>query len=188
VTLLTAAVGRFGADAIAGYGIASRLDYLLIPLLFGLGTGLVTMVGVNVGADQLARARRIAWIGSALALGVTELIGLLVTIFPQAWLGLFSDEPSVLTLGTLYLRTVAPAYGAIGLGMMLYFASQGAKRVLWPVLAGTVRMTVAAFAGWLAVACLGASLSTLFQLVTLGAILFGVITSAAMLGGAWGRK
>lgn len=149
VACVTGAVGRFGADAIAGYGIASRLDYLQIPLLFGFGTAVVTMVGVNVGADQMVRAGRIAWIGAAVAFGVTELIGLLAAIFPQAWLGLFSDQPRVLTLGTLYLRTVAQAYGAIGLGMMLYFASQGAKRVLWPVLAGTVRMTVAAFIGWL---------------------------------------
>lgn len=188
VACVTGAVGRFGADAIAGYGIASRLDYLQIPLLFGFGTAVVTMVGVNVGADQMVRAGRIAWIGAAVAFGVTELIGLLAAIFPQAWLGLFSDQPRVLTLGTLYLRTVAPAYGTIGLGMMLYFASQGAKRVLWPVLAGTVRMTVAAFIGWLAVAWLGAGLSTLFQIVALGAILFGVITSGAMLGGAWGRR
>jgi putative MATE family efflux protein len=188
VTFVTGAVGRFGADAIAGYGIASRLDYLQIPLLFGLGTTVVTMVGINVGADRMERARRIAWISAAIAFGVTEVIGLLVTIFPQTWLGLFSDEPRVLALGRLYLRSVAPVYGAIGLGMMLYFASQGAKRVLWPVLAGTARMIVAAFVGWFAVAWLGVGLSTLFQIVALSAILFGVITSAAMLGGAWGRR
>jgi putative MATE family efflux protein len=187
VTCITAAVGCFGAEAIAGYGIASRLDYLQIPLLFGLGTAVVTMVGINVGADQLDRARRIAWIGAAVAFGFTELIGLVVTIFPQAWLGLFTSESGVLTLGVQYLRTVAPTYGAIGVGMTLYFASQGAKRVLWPVLAGTVRMTVAAFIGWLAVVWFGANLSMLFQIVALGTILYCVITSAAVLSGAWGR-
>ena len=64
VLLVTGAVGVFGADALAGYGIASRLDYLLIPLLFGLGTAVVTMVGTNVGAGAVARARRIAWAGA----------------------------------------------------------------------------------------------------------------------------
>ena len=127
VAFVTAAVGRFGADAIAGYGIASRLDYLLIPLLFGLGTAVVTMVGVNVGADQMARVRRIAWIGAVIAFGVTEVIGLLAALFPRSWLGLFSDEPRVLAFGTLYLRTVAPVYGAIGLGMALYFAKSRRK-------------------------------------------------------------
>jgi putative MATE family efflux protein len=188
VAFVTAAVGRFGRDAIAGYGIASRLDYLQIPILFGLGTAVVTMVGINVGAHQMERARRIAWVGAAIGFGITEAIGLLASTFPYDWLGLFSNEPAVLSLGALYLRTVAPVYGAIGLGMTLYFASQGAKHVLWPVLSSTARMTVAAFIGWVAVARFGASLATLFQIVALSAILFGSITSAAILAGAWGRR
>lgn len=187
VTLVTAAVGRFGADAIAGYGIASRLDYIQIPLIFGLGTALVTMVGHNIGAGQPARARRIAWTGAAIAFGMTEAIGLAATLCPQAWIGLFSDEPQVLAMGTLYLRTVAPVYGAVGLGLALYFASQGAKRVLFPVLAGTVRMIVAAVIGWAAVIWFGAGLSTLFQITALAALSYGLLTAAAMMGGAWGR-
>jgi putative MATE family efflux protein len=188
VAFVTAAVGRFGADAIAGYGIASRLEYIQIPLLFGLGTAVVTMVGINIGAEQMARARRIAWTGAALAFGFTELIGLAVTVFPHAWLGLFSDEPRVLALGTLYLRNVAPFYGAIGLALVLYFASQGARRVLFPVLAGTVRMVIAAFIGWWAVFWLGATLATLFQIIALAAITYGVLTAAAVLSGNWGRR
>jgi Na+-driven multidrug efflux pump len=175
VACVTGVVGLFGADAIAGYGIAARLDYLQIPLLFGLGTAVVTMVGINVGADQIERARRIAWTGAAIAVGFTEALGLFVIVFPHAWLGLFSDEPDVLAFGTLYLRTVAPVYGAIALGMMLYFASQGAKRVLWPVVAGTVRMLVAALVGWFAVVGMKADLPTLFQLVALTALLYGAL-------------
>ena len=188
VACVTGVVGLFGADAIAGYGIASRLDYLQIPLLFGLGTAVVMMVGINVGAGQIDRARRIAWTGAAIAVGFTEALGLFVTVFPRAWLGLFSDELEVLAFGTLYLRTVAPVYGAIGLGMMLYFASQGAKRVLWPVVAGTVRMLVAALIGWLAVVEMKAGLPTLFQLVAMAALLFGGITSTAILAGVWGSR
>jgi putative MATE family efflux protein len=187
VTLVTAAVGRFGADAIAGYGIASRLDYIQIPLIFGLGAAMVTMVGHNIGAGQVARARRVAWIGAALAFGMTEVIGLAAAIFPQAWIGLFSDDPPVLAMGVLYLQTVAPVYGAVGLGLALYFASQGAKRVLFPVLAGTVRMIVAAFVGWSAVAWFSAELSTLFQITALAAVSYGLLTAVAMIGGAWGR-
>jgi Na+-driven multidrug efflux pump len=187
VTLVTAAVGRFGADAIAGYGIASRLDYIQIPLIFGLGTAMVTMVGHNIGAGQVARARRVAWIGASLAFGMTEFIGLAAAIFPQAWIGLFSDDPQVLAMGTLYLRTVAPVYGAVGLGLALYFASQGAKRVLFPVLAGTVRMIIAAFIGWSAVIWFGAGLSTLYRITALAAVSYGLLTAVAMIGSAWGR-
>lgn len=187
VMLVTATVGRFGTAAIAGYGIASRLDYVQIPLLFGLGTAVVTMVGTNIGAGQIGRARRIAWIGCAIAFGVTEAIGLLAAIFPHAWLGIFTQDHEVLASGALYLRSVAPVYGAVGLGMALYFASQGMNRVLWPVLAGTVRMIVAGLIGWLAVAQLAASLSTLYLIVALAALLSAAIATAAVLAGAWGH-
>jgi MATE family, multidrug efflux pump len=188
VGFVTAAVGRFGADAIAGYGIASRLDYLQIPLLFAFGTAVVTMVGINVGADQPDRARRIAWIGAAVAFGFTELLGVLAACFPRAWLGLFSHDLHVLTLGSQYLGTVGPTYGAIGIGMILYFASQGAKRVLFPVLAGTARMTVATFIGWLAVANFGASLPALFQIIAVSTVLYGGLVSATMMERGWGRQ
>jgi putative MATE family efflux protein len=187
VTIVTAAVGGFGATALAGYGIASRLDYIQIPIIFGLGTAMVTMVGVNIGADQMARARCVAWIGAVLAFGVTEIIGLAATVFPHAWIGLFSDEPEVLEMGALYLRNVAPVYGAVGLGLALYFASQGANRVLFPVLAGTVRMVIAALVGWSAVTWYGADLPTLYQIVALASVAYGALTAAAVRGGAWGR-
>lgn len=182
VTVVTAIVGRFGPDAIAGYGIASRLDYLQIPLLFGLGTAIMTMVGVNVGAGQTMRAQRIAWVGAAVAFTFTELLGLGVALYPRLWLSLFSDDHAILAAGSLYLRNVAPCYGAIGIGMALYFAGQGAKRVLWPVLAGTVRMVIAAAVGWLAVTQYGAGLTSLFTIVALSALAYGamiVVTNLA---------
>lgn len=188
VTLVTAAVGQFGPMAIAGFGIASRLEYVQIPLLFGLGTAVVTMVGINIGSGQIERARRIAWTGGFLAFGLTEALGLVVAAFPEAWLGLFSPEPDVLSLGALYLQRMAPVYGAVGLSMALYFASQGMKRVLWPVLAGTVRLIVAAFGGWAAVSMFDADLGTLFMIVALAAVLSAGIVCAAILAGAWSRS
>lgn len=187
VVFVTAAVGLFGADAIAGYGIASRLDYIQIPILFGIGTALLTMVGVNIGAGQLDRARRIAWTGAVVSFVVTELIGVTALLFPHAWIGLFSDDPDVHAMAALYIRNVAPVYGFVGLGLALYFASQGAGRVLLPVLAGTARMIIAAFVGWLAVAWYGVGLSTLFLIVGCASVTYGAIVAATMLLGAWGH-
>ena len=186
VTLVTAAVGKFGAAAIVGYGIASRLDYIQIPVIFGIGTALVTMVGINLGAGQIARARRIAWSGASLAFAVTAAVSLFAVFLPHVWIGLFSDDPDVLAMATLYLWTVGPTYGAIGFGMALYFASQGARRVLLPVLAGTARMIIAAFVGWAAVAWYGAPLSTLFLIVALSSVAYGLLTAFAVTRSRWG--
>jgi putative MATE family efflux protein len=188
VVLVTGAVGLFGTDALAGYGAASRLDYVLIPLMFGLGTAAVTMVGVNIGAGDVARARRIAWTGALLSALVTEAIGVSVALFPDLWLCLFTRDPAVLASGESYLRLVAPFYGAVGLGFLLYFASQGAGRVVFPFFAGTVRLVVAAGVGWFVVGVVGVGLSTLFAVVAAASVLYGASMAVIILATPWSRS
>jgi putative MATE family efflux protein len=185
VVLLTALVGSFGTFALAGYGVGARLEYLQIPLVFGFGSALVTMVGTNVGAGQAARARRVAWTGAAMAAGVTEAIGLGAALFPHAWLALFSAEPEVVSAGAAYLRIVGPTYGFFGLGLALYFASQGAGRLLWPLLAGLSRLVVAVGGGWLALHALGAGLASVFAVMALALAVFGIVVAVAIHRGAW---
>jgi putative MATE family efflux protein len=188
VALVTGAVGGYAAQEIAGFGIASRLDYMLIPLLFGFGTAVVTMVATQMGAGQVARARRIAWIGAWLAFCVTEPVGIAAALFAPAWAGLFSADPTVIGTATLYLHRVAPFYGIFGLGMMLYFASQGANRVIWAFLAGTVRLVLAGLGGWIAARWFGAGLGTLFAIVAAALVLFGLISAAATVLDPWRRR
>jgi Na+-driven multidrug efflux pump len=140
IVIATSLVGSFGPAAIAGYGTGSRLEYLLIPLVFGLGGPLVAMVGTNIEADRRDRALRVAWIGAAIAAGLCELIGLCAAAAPHAWLSLFGADASMIDAGSRYLRIVGPAYGLFGPGMALYFASQGAGRLLWPFLGNLARL------------------------------------------------
>jgi putative MATE family efflux protein len=184
IAIATGLVGRFGAAAIAGYGTGSRLEYLLVPLVFGLGGPLVAMVGTNIGAGQRERALRAAWIGAAIAAGMCEAIGLFAAAFPTAWLSLFDTDPAMLDAGARYLHAVGPLYGLFGLGLALYFASQGAGRLMWPLLANFSRLGIAAGGGWLVLRWDG-NLTHLF--LALGAALaaFGLINAGAVAGGAW---
>jgi Na+-driven multidrug efflux pump len=143
------------------------------------------MVGTSVGAGQRARAERIAWVGAGLAAGLTGSIGLCAAIFPGAWLGLFSRDPDVLAAGTRYLTIVGPFYGFFGLGLALYFASQGAGRLAWPLIAGFTRLLIAALGGWLAINQFGAGLSGLFVAIALALIVFGATVATAVKAGAW---
>jgi putative MATE family efflux protein len=185
IVLVTSMIGGFGAAAIAGYGIGSRLEYLLIPLVFGLGAPLVAMVGTNVGAGQVARAQRIAWTGAALGFVMTETIGLAAAALPSQWLGLFSAEPQVIAMGTVYLHWVGPLFGAFGGGMALYFSSQGAGRMAWPLAAGILRLAVAVGGGWCLFRLLDAGLAGLFAMVGLGLLVFGGTVAAAIARGGW---
>lgn len=188
VVVVTGVVGLFGADALAGYGMGSRLDYVLIPIMFGLGTGVVTMVGANMGAGNLARAKRIAWTGALLGFLVTETIGAAAAIAPDLWLHLFSRNSHVVATGTLYLHTLAPLYGAVGVSMLLYFAAQGGGRVLWPFLGGTARLVIAAGLGWLAVTRFGFSLAGLFGVIALSLLISAAFPVVATLTGAIWRQ
>ncbi len=188
VVVLTGLVGSFGTVALAGYGTGARLEYLQIPLVFGLGSALVTMVGTNVGAGQVARARRVALVGGALAFAVTETIGVVAAAFPGVWMGLFTRDPAVAAAGSAYLRVVGPSYGFFGLGLALYFASQGAGRVLWPLVAGFMRLMLAAVGGWIAIHWLDGGPTALAVVIALAFALFGVTLVSAVTGGAWRHR
>jgi putative MATE family efflux protein len=187
VAITIALVGRFGAAAIAGYGVGSRLEYLLVPLCFGLGGPLVAMVGTSIGAGRPERALRTAWIGAAIAFTLTETIGLIAAAMPRAWLTLFDRDPTMLAAGAQYLRIVGPCYGLFGLGMALYFASQGAGRLRWPLTAAVTRFAIAAGGGWLAFRLSG-ELVYVFAALAVALVAFGAINATAVAGGAWFGK
>jgi putative MATE family efflux protein len=184
IAVATALAGQFGAAAIAGYGTGSRIEYLLVPLVFGLGGPLVAMVGTNIGAGERARALRVAWVGAAIAAALCEAIGLLAASFPHAWLSLFDNDPAMLRAGARYLAVVGPFYGLFGLGMALYFASQGAGRLAWPLIANLTRLAIAAGGGWLALRLSG-DLTYVFVALAVALAAFGLINAAAVAGGAW---
>ena len=188
IALTTALVGAAaGPDAIAGFGTGGRLEYLLVPLVFGLGAPLVALVGTNIGAGQPARALRIALIGGALAFALTESIGVAAAVWPRAWLELFGHDPRMLATGSAYLRTVGPVYGFFGLGLALYFASQGAGRLFWPLFAGMLRLLIAIGGGWIALRTSG-SLGGVFAALGVALLAYGMTMAAAIGSGAWFRR
>jgi putative MATE family efflux protein len=144
VVLLTGIAGNLGRDVAIGYAMGARLEYILIPLAFGFGTAIVAMVGTNWGAGRYDRAHRIAWTGGATVGVACAAIGLTAALFPQLWMGLFTDDGEIVRVGASYLQIVGPIYGLYGLGMALYFATQGFGNVIWTVTANALRLLVSA--------------------------------------------
>ena len=186
IAVTTGLTGRISPVAVAGYGTGARLEYLLVPVVFGLGAPLAAMVGSAIGEGDRERALRTAWTGAVIAGAVTEVIGLAAALFPHAWLGLFGHEPAMLEVGTDYLRTVGPFYGFFGFGLALYFASQGAGRLGWPAMSAVLRVILAAGGGMLLVH-LGGGLAALFMMVALALVSFGAVNAVAITAGVWFR-
>jgi len=173
LAIVTAYVAMGGVEALAGYGAGSRLEFLLVPLAYGIGGPVGIVISANLGAGQIERAVKASWIGVAMAFALTELIGLAAAAFPQQWIGLFSQDPSVLQVGAEYLRRVGPFFGFFGLGYALYCVGQATGRMEASVFAALLRAAIAVLGG-LVVVWLKADVTWNFIAVALGMIAFGV--------------
>jgi putative MATE family efflux protein len=185
ILAVTAFAGVFGAQALAGYGMGARLEYMLAPIVFGFGSALVTMVGANVGAGQEARARRVAWTGTAIASLLTGSVGLICATLPESYMSLFTSDPAVMAVGAKYLRTVGPVYFFYGVGVSLFFASQGAGRPGLPLLGSVVRLVLTAGGGAVAVYGLRLDIDALFLVVATAFVVYGSLVAIAVQTRTW---
>jgi Na+-driven multidrug efflux pump len=156
ILILTALMSRQSTEVLAGFAIGSRMEFLLIPITFAIGVACVPMVGMAIGAGNVARARKVAWIGAAVAATVLGVLGLVVAFTAEYIAGFFSTDPEVLAAAHLFFVWAGPCYAMFGLAHCLYFAAQGSGKMLGPILAGTVRLSVVAFGGLVAARAAGA--------------------------------
>ena len=187
IVSLTAIVGSFGEKALAGYGIGSRIEFLMIPLIFGLGAAMTSLVGMAIGAGDQARAERIGWIGSCCASVLAGSIGLLLAFTANAWIPVFTQDPEIHAAALAYMRIVAPCFAFMGLGFSLYFASQGAGAMLWPVTATATRILVAVGGALVFTRVIGMGLEGVFYAAAIAMVFYGVVIAAALKLGAWRR-
>jgi len=188
VSVVNGLVSGFGVAALAGYGIVARLEFLLIPMVFGLGAAMTALVGTNVGAGNVARAEHIGWLGGLSAAAVTGVVGLLLALFPGLWLGLFAEDAATWAAGESYLHIVGPVFAFQGLGLSLYFASQGAGTVLWPVIATALRFAIGVGGAALAVTVFSAGLDAVYVYLAIGMFVYGALTAGAIRLGAWRQR
>ncbi len=182
---LTAMVATFGEAALAGYGIGSRIEFLLIPLVFGIGAAMTSLVGVSIGAGDIARAERVGWIGSAFAAGLAGTVGVVLALFPEAWIYAFTTDKATFEVARDYIRIVGPFFGFQGLGLSLYFASQGAGTVTWPIIATIVRVIIAVAGGWALAFWFDLGVQGVFMAAAAAMTTFGVMIAISLKLGAW---
>jgi putative MATE family efflux protein len=187
IAVATALVGSYGTAALAGYGVAARLEYILVPIAFGFGTALTAMVATNMGAGQSARAVRVAWVGGAVVAAITGGIGVVTAVAPALWMNLFTADPEVLGLGARYLNIVGGCYAFFGLGLALFFASQGAGRMFWPLAGSMARLVVLVVGGWVCVHVFQTSATALFAVIAFSLVLYGSTIAIAIRLGNWTR-
>lgn len=184
VLVLTALVARFGATALAGYGIGMRFEFLLIPIAFSVGVASVPMVGTAIGAGDVVRARHIAWTAGGLAAAALGLLGLVVALAPGVWVDLFTADPAVRAVARDYFGIAGFAFAFFGLGLCLYFAAQGAGRVGGAIAAQGLRLVIVVVGGG-ALARSGGPLWSLFALSAAAMVAMGTCTALLVKLARW---
>ncbi|WP_316195064.1 MATE family efflux transporter [Bradyrhizobium sp. SZCCHNRI3052] len=187
IAIFTHMLASFGTAVLAGYGIGARLEFMMTTVAFSVGMASVPMVGMAIGAGRIARARRIAWTAGLVSFASVGALSTLIAIVPQLWVDIFTQDESARSAGRHYLQVAAPMYAFIGLAISMYFSSQGAARVLGPVLAQTVRLVFIA-AGGSYLLSRAATEGDFFMLAASSMVLLGVLTLASVMLTRWGPK
>ena len=185
VLLLTGLIGQFGTSAIAGYGIGSRVEFLLIPIVFGIGTAMTAMVGTNIGAKNIERAERIGMVGATTAGLLSAVIGLALALTPNLWISIFTSDPETLLVTKQYIQILGVCYVFQGYGLSLYFASQGANAMKWPIIITAIRLIVFSVLALVAVYWLSYGLVSIFYASAIAMVIFGVLMVISLKMGAW---
>lgn len=187
VIAITGFVAHLGVDILAGYGIGARLELLLVPMIFGFGAAATALVGVHFGANAIERGHIAGWTAATYSAVLCGLVGVVVALFPGLWTNLFTQAETVRDACRTYLKIVGPFYAFYGVSLCLYFASQGAGRVLWPVIASLVRVMVIVLGCFALASDPGAGATQYFWVIAAGLTTQGLLTSAAIRLGAWSK-
>ena len=185
MVLLAGFVAQLGVLPLAGFAIGQRLEFLTATVAFGVGLAAVPMVGMAIGAGNVERARRVAWTAAGTTAAVLGVVGLIVALHPDLWVAIFTRDAQVRDYGRSYLHWVGPCFALFGLGLTLYFASQGAGRMVGPVLAATMRLLLVAVGGSVLLAR-GALPWHLFALSAAAMAAYGATCVAALKLDRWG--
>ena len=185
ILILTRLVAHFGTNALAGYGIGTRLEFLLVPIAFAVGVASVPLVGMAIGAGKIARARQAAWTAATITFVLLGLLGGVLAVMPDLWTARFTQDPAVIDAAALYFRWAGLSYGLFGLGLCLYFSSLGAGRVGGAVLAGTLRLVLVA-AGGLLLTQAQTPPWTIFALAAGAMAAYGLASIVAVRVTSWG--
>jgi putative MATE family efflux protein len=186
ILIVTRLISNFGPEALAGYGIGTRLEFLLVPITFSFGVACLPLVGMALGAKMVARAKQVAWTGAVMSAALVACIGFVVMLWPGLWANMFSSNPVVLASASQYFQWVGPCYGFFALGLCLYFASQGAGKLWGPVLAGSWRLLLVGAGGvWLTQH--NGTAEQMFMLIAMGMVSYGVLTALSVWKTSWAR-
>ena len=145
IFIITWFVGTFGQEAVAAYGIATRVEQIALLPVMGLNISTLALTAQNYGAGRIDRIRRIVAVslryGCMLAISGT----LAALVFTQELMLFFTKDPAVVAIGITFLRIEAFVFPAYVLLYICVSAMQGIKQPAFALWIGLYRQIAGPF-------------------------------------------
>lgn len=125
-------ISELGSEVMAGYTISIRIIVFVLLPSWGLSNAASTLVGQNLGAKQPERAERTVWITGYINMVLLGLVGLILIVFPEAFIRLFIDDTEVIRNGAISLRVISIGFVSYAMGMVLTQAFNGSGDTVTP--------------------------------------------------------
>jgi putative MATE family efflux protein len=139
VFVITSFVSLFGSDAVAAYGVATRVEQIILMPAIGLSIATVTLVAQNRGAGLYQRVIETVHVALRYGALFMTLGTLALLVFAGSLMGLFTPDSRVIAAGTFYLRISAFILYAYVVLYVNISALQGLKRPGYGLIIGTIR-------------------------------------------------
>lgn len=127
-------IAKFGTPAVAAYTFAVRVMLFTLMPAFGMANAAATLVGQNLGANQPDRAEASVWRAGIYNMVFMGLVMGLYLFMGEPIMKIFTDDPSVISLGNEALQVVALGYIFYGYGMVVNQSFNGAGDTVTPTL------------------------------------------------------
>lgn len=135
-------IGQLGDASVAAQGLAGQINFLLILLLFGISTGGAIFIAQFWGSRSIHNIRKVMGVTLTLALTVASLMTLLCIFFPTAILRIFTTDEQVISMGSQYLRLMAPSFLMLAISYVFSSALRSTGNVKLPMLISTFALAL----------------------------------------------
>ena len=148
----------------------------------------MAMVGTNIGANKMKRAEKIGLIGSVSSGLLSAVIGITLALTPEFWISYFTSDEATFLVTKQYIQILGFCYLFQGLGLSLFFASQGANAMKWPIIITFIRFLIASIGALLAVYWFSSGLVGIFYSSAGAMMIYGVMMILSLKMGSWRKE
>jgi putative MATE family efflux protein len=113
--VVTRLVASYGAEAVAGFGVATRIEFFALTVVRALSAVLMPFIGQNWGAGKQDRVARGVSVSNKFSLVWGALMFAVLALWAPPIARIFNADTAVVSTTSLYLRIVPIGYGVYGI-------------------------------------------------------------------------